>query len=202
MARRPAAIGIRPHTGWAALVALAGPAAGPEVVAKRRIDMATRFEEGAVYHVGQKLPLEKAEELIRSAGERFERLAREALEALAAGLRAAGCEPVASGVVAGEGKPLPPLPAILRSHPLVHAAEGELYRQVVARASEACRIPARLVPAKELAARAAGGLGIAPARLGPRLAALGKASGRPWARDQQEAALAAWIALATHERAA
>jgi hypothetical protein len=78
---------------------------------------------------------------------------------------------------------------------LVHAAEGELYRRVLVRACEACGIRALPIPAKEIELRAAGALGIAPAGLPARLAALGKHAGRPWARDQKESALAAWIAL-------
>ena len=194
---KQAALGIKSHTGWAAVVALAGPVAAAEVVAKRRIDVATSFEVGAVYHKGQELPFERAEALVRSSEEKFERLAREALAELTADLRAADCEAVASGIVAGDGKPLPPLASILKSHALVHAAEGDLYRRVFARASEACRIPVVSIPAKELERRTAGALRIAPAELATRVAALGKAYGPPWARDQKEAAMAAWIALAT-----
>lgn len=194
-AKRPLALGMKSHTGWAAVVALAGPADAPAVVAKRRVEMASTFAEGAVYHVGQELPLARAEELIRSSEERFERLAREALAALASELRTAGCEPVAS-VVLGGARALPPLASILRSHPLVHAAEGELYRRVLLGASQACGIPARLLPAARVLPLAASALRVSPASLSVRLAALGKASGRPWARDQKEAALAAWIDLA------
>src|SRR6267378_2371841 len=148
-ARRPVALGMKSHIGWSAVVALAGPVTSPEVVAKRRIDMATTFDEGAVYHKGR-------------------------------------------------GKALPPLASILKSHALVHAAEGDLYRRVLLRASEACRIPALPIPEREIEARAAGAVGIRPARFAARLAALGKASGKPWTRDQKESAMVAWIALAAH----
>jgi len=106
---RPVALGMKSHIGWAAVAALAGPAASAEVVAKLRIDMATTFDEGAVYHKGQDLPFDQAEALIRSSEEKFERTAREALSALVAELRAAGYEAVASGLVSGDGKALPPL---------------------------------------------------------------------------------------------
>jgi len=197
-ARRPVALGMKSHIGWSAVVALAGPVTSPEVVAKRRIDMATTFDEGAVYHKGQELPLDRAEALIRSSEEKFERTAREALADLVAELRTAGCEPVASALVSGRGKALPPLASILKSHALVHAAEGDLYRRVLVRASEACRIPALPIPEREIEARAAGAVGIRPARFAARLAALGKASGKPWTRDQKESAMVAWIALAAH----
>lgn len=195
MEARRAALGFKAHTGWATVVALAGPLASPRVIAKRRITLAERFDDGALYHVGQGLPLADAERLIRSSRTAFEGAARDAIEKLVAELRAAGCEPAASAVVSGDGRPLPALGAILRSHALVHAAEGELYRSVFARASEACGLPAALVPAKELSPRAARALGIATAQVASTLAALGRSSGRPWARDQKEAALAACIAL-------
>ncbi|MGH7899024.1 MAG: hypothetical protein ACREQQ_13800, partial [Candidatus Binatia bacterium] len=53
------------------------------------------------------------------------------------------------------------------------------------------------VPRDALAERAAAAVGITLARLSERLAAMGKASGKPWAADQKEAALVAWLALAT-----
>jgi hypothetical protein len=198
-APRPVSLGIKCHIGWAAVVALAGPVGSAQVVAKRRIQMATTFDEGAVYHKSQELSVARAEAFIRDSQAKFERIASEALVDLAGELRAAGCEPVTSGLVSGDGRALPPLASILRSHPLVHAAEGELYRQVLLRASEACRIPALPVPAKEIEARAAGALGITRAGLPARLAELGKASGRPWARDQKESALVAWVALAARD---
>lgn len=171
-----AALGFKTHTGRAAAVAVAGG----EVVLKREIEMANTFETGAVFHAGQELPFEKAKALIASSETRFVALAREAIAAIVGELR--DCDVVASGIVAGNPKPLPPLEAILKSHALVHAAEGELYRRVVARASEACRIPARMIALKD-AGHAA------------EIAAMGKKSGRPWAADQKQAALAALLAL-------
>jgi hypothetical protein len=178
------------------VVAISGRNDAPTVVAKRRIDMATTFDTGAVYHVGQGLPVAEAEALVRSSEQTFATIARASIAALAAELRDLGIEPIASAVLAGGGKPLPPLEAILRSHALVHAAEGDLYRRVIAGASEACAIPAAFVPAKDLPARVAGAAGIPEQRVVSLLAEIGKASGKPWARDQKEAALAAWLALA------
>ncbi|HUL58203.1 MAG TPA: hypothetical protein VLU43_02960 [Anaeromyxobacteraceae bacterium] len=194
-AARPAALGFKPHTGWTAVVALGGPAGAPEVLAKRRIDMAAGFGEAGVYHAGQGIPLAHAEALIRASAERFEHAARTGISALCADLRADGVEPAWGGVVGGS-RALPTIEAVLRSHALVHAAEGELFRTVVARACGACGLRAALVAPKELLGRAARALGLGEDRVLARLAALGKASGRPWAQDQKEAALAAWIALA------
>src|SRR5262245_10443001 len=126
-ARRRAALGLSVRTGRAIVVALAEPLAAPEVLAKTRIDVATTFDEGAVYHVSQELPLEQARALLRDAEQRFTELARAELAAFAARLDATL---VATAMVAPEEKKLPPLETILKAHPLLHAAEGELYRRV------------------------------------------------------------------------
>jgi len=199
-AKRPAALGSKAHTGWAVVVALAGPRGDPEIVAKRRIEMAATFDDAAIYHAARELSFSRAEAFVRASEEAFERAARAAISALAAELGAAGFELVASAVASGNGKPLPPLEAILRSHALVHAAEGELFRRVLAKASESCRIPSAFVPARELTSRAVQAVGIPEAQLAMRLASLGKASGRPWTKDHKESALAAWIALASPRR--
>jgi hypothetical protein len=91
------------------------------------------------------------------------------------------------------------LEAILRSHPLIHAAEGELYREAVARASEELGMRVLRIPARDLQTRAAKALGMDANALRARLAALGKASGRPWGAEQRECALAAWMALRVEE---
>lgn len=178
------------------MVALSGPQDAPSVLVKRPMELAATFETGAVYHVGQGLPLARAEALVRSSEETFLGLARSSLAALAAELHERGVRPVASAILANAGRPLPPLEVILRSHALVHAAEGELYRRVLARASEACGIPALRVPARDLPARVADVTGLPERRVLSRLAEMGKASGKPWAKDQKDAALAAWVALA------
>jgi len=192
-----AAIGFSCHTGWAAAVAVAGPAGAPSIAAKARVTMATTFAVGAVFHAGQKLSLAEAEAFVRESEQRFVDAASEAISALVASLRDRGLQPVASAVlVNGAARPLPALEAILRSHPLVHAAEGELYRRVIARASEACSLPTTRVPAGDLSIRVARATALSSKRVLSTLAELGKGSGRPWTKDQKEAALAAWLALA------
>jgi len=103
---------------------------------------------------------------------------------------------VAASLVAPPPRAAQPLATILKAHPLVHAAEGELYRRVFSEASAALGTRPSRVAEDELAMRAASELGLAPARLATRLAALGKASGRPWTVEHKQATLAAWLALA------
>jgi hypothetical protein len=178
------------------VLAISGPHDAPTILAKERVEMATTFETGAVYHAAQKLRVEEAEAFVRSSEEKFTAAVRARIGAIATELRARDVEPVASAVVGAVVRPLPSLAAIVRSHALVHAAEGQLYRRVLARGSEACAIPAVFVTAQELAARVARATGLPEKRIVSILADIGRASGKPWTKDEKEATLAAWLALA------
>lgn len=189
-----AALGLKVRTGRAIVVAVGGTVDAPEILAKTRIDVATTFEEGAVFHMAQQLDVKAARAYVDNAEARFIADARAQLTSIVAGLDA---RVVAVALVAPPRKRLPPFESILKAHPLLHAAEGELYRRVFAQAAVPTGPEPARVPAEELAARTAKALGLTQALLDSRLSALGKASGKPWAADQKQATLVAWLALAT-----
>src|SRR5262245_34532263 len=193
-----AAIGFRTHTGWAAAVAVSGPASSPKVIDRRRVVLAGSDNElpAAVYHAVQKLPLSAAEKLVKQVTESAHRMARAAIRTMITDLRAKGYELVASGIVLGGGRLPSSLEAILRSHPLVHTAEGELYRQALIAASETCNLRICGISGRELYEKVASALGIDPERLRAQLGEAGKAAGKPWAQDQKEALAVALSALA------
>ncbi len=194
---RRAAIAFKAHTGWASAVVVAQAGGGVEVVAKGRIAMIDGFEAAAVYHRGHEGGLSAAESrpIIDAAFREAVGRAKKEIAALAASV-ADRCVLGRAAILAGAGRPLPDLEVVLRSHPLIHTAEGEMYRDVLARACESLGIPVARVPAKDLARRAAAAVGIAEKTLLARLAEVGAASGKPWAAEQRECALAAWAALA------
>jgi len=109
------------------------------------------------------------------------------LRAAIDGLRDKRCEAVVCGIVMGSGRALPTLEAILRSHALIHTAEGEFFRNALAEAGEHCGLRVLGVKAKELSERGAAYL--------PRVQGMGKALGPPWTQDQKSATLVAWLAL-------
>ena len=86
------------------------------------------------------------------------------------------------------GRSLPPLPKILASHPLIHTAEGEFFRESFRRACERLKLPLTEVRERDLDDRAAGSLK-------SEIAGLGKTLGPPWTTDQKSACLAALLAL-------
>ena len=93
------------------------------------------------------------------------------------------------------GKPLPGLPQILASHALIHAADGELFREALVHASKRCGIESFPTKESELLARAVHDLHLQPNELRCRLTNLGQPLGSPWSQDKKFAALVAWPSL-------
>ena len=83
------------------------------------------------------------------------------------------------------------LAAILRSHTALHAAEGELYRDVLLGAAQAGGLDVHAVPEDDAPAVAAGVLGTTADQANRLVAELGKPLGPPWSKDQKIAALLA-----------
>jgi len=199
-----AALGVRAHSGWAALVVVAGPPASPAAIERRQLDLAIPGLSGAKqpYHAARQLALESAAQLVERSAAEAELRAEHGLRAAIDDLAAQGYEVAGYGVLLGSGRPLPPLAATLASHALVHSAEGELFRCALVRAGERCGLPVTAVRERELYTLGAVELGIPAAELQRRLAALGKSLGPPWRQDEKHAALVAWLALAAAARRA
>jgi hypothetical protein len=189
-----AALGFRAHSGWAALVAVAGPAGEPAAVLRRRVELSRRTPRQP-FHAAEGRPLAQAENLVRRATDEAAANAEAAVRDAVAELRDAGREPVAGGLLLAAGRPLPALREILASHALIHAAEGELFRDVLRRATGACGLALVEVRERELEARAVRSLRRRAPDIQQRLAQWGKALGSPWTQDEKRAALAAWVAL-------
>jgi hypothetical protein len=170
------AIGFAIHTGWAAAVVLSDE---PLVVARVRIALAEDDPAGEmhgprfVYH----LAAEKgdAEARVRAA----ERMAQQrGVAALAPLAKQHG---IVVAALPAPKRALPPLAAILQSHALIHAAEGELYRRAL---EQACRSVGFTIMTED--AQAQGGSPLPIGKMPP-----------PWGKDQKEAAARAWAALAS-----
>jgi hypothetical protein len=191
------AIGLRAHSGWAALVAVAGSAAGIEIVARLRIELADPEVPGSKqpYHEAEGLPPEQARALLDRLEASAARLARDAFKGVLRELARSGREPRVCALLAASGRPLPALESILASHALIHAADGEHFREALSRAGEHFRLRVLRVREKEVLEKASGALNLASEALGRRLAELGRALGPPWTQDQKLAALAGWLAL-------
>jgi len=194
-----AALGFRAHSGWAAVVVVSGTAAAPVILDRRRIEIAEPKVRGSKqpFHAAEPLPFKDAEQLIRRCTKSTNGLAERAVrgvvdDAQGKGYRVAGC-----GMLTASGRPLPDLAAILASHALIHAAEGEMFRQALIRASEGCGLPVTKVRERELLERAETALRTPAEKLQRRLADLGRPLGPPWTQDEKLATLAALLALSS-----
>jgi hypothetical protein len=77
----------------------------------------------------------------------------------------------------------------------MHGAEGQMYREALMHAGQACGLDVTGVPDRDLFEHAAAVLGLPVWDLRSQVAALGRNCGPPWGHDQKAAAVAAWIAL-------
>jgi hypothetical protein len=191
------AIGFRLHTGWAVLVAVAGEPGGLELLLRRRIellppgDSVPRF----VYHEASKLPASQAAELIRRAEAASREAARIAVRDALNHLRSLDLVVTAAGTPSGS-RPVPrDLSTVLRSHPMIHTAEGALFQQAVVSACKGCGLEVTSVREREVWFNAATKWGLKEAGLRKQVDSLRKSVGAPWGTDQKIATAFALLAL-------
>jgi hypothetical protein len=195
MKRAGYALGLRVHSGWAAMVAVAGSPTEPEVLDRRRIEIAARTDHmgpAQPYHRARELGIGKAQKYLDREAEAARELAVQALRNAMGdlGIRRA----VACGMLMGSGRIPATLEATLASHPAIHTAEGDFFRDAILQAAATCKLAVRRVKEKELFDVAAVQFGMASVELKERMDGLGKVLGRPWRQDEKYAALAGWLA--------
>jgi hypothetical protein len=180
------ALGFRPHSGWAVGVVVG---LGPVVVSRHRLDLP---EPTQPYHDAVGLPPVEAEAVIAAATA----VAYERAAAAVARL-AAGHDVVGAAIVAGAGTVREDVPLVraLSAHAMLHAAEGELYRDALADAADALGLPVTLIPPRDTPAVGRRVLGCDDEDLRVRLTELGRPFGPPWTRDHKDALVAALAVL-------
>jgi hypothetical protein len=172
-----AAIGFRAHSGWAAAVAVTGPPHAPVVVSRKRIEMGL----AQPYHAAVNLEIAEARQLIARCAARAASMAAVGLRSLIEDLRSLGHEVTGCGLLLASGRPLPALEGILKSHALIHTAEGEHFREALRAAVRECGLPLIEVKERDI-------------EIDTHIAAMGKSIGPPWRQDQKLAAMAACLA--------
>ncbi len=121
--------------------------------------------------------------------------AHEALTRVVEELAAAGRRVAGIGILESAGRAGRSLEAILSSHALTHTADGEHFRNALARAADRCRLPVFRVRARDLDAEASRAIGQAPPGAANGIAAIGPRDGTAVEVDQKAAALLAWLVL-------
>ena len=158
---RAAALGCRAHTGWAALVVVAGGVAQPEVICRGRAELGDpggRVRRN-VYQAARGLEPAEAAALVEAA----QRIAAEqAAAALERTVRDAADEgavvrscAVVVGAFAGAR-----LESILASHALAHAAEGRLYQGALLQSAESHGLGTFAIPKRPIWEQGEAALGV------------------------------------------
>jgi hypothetical protein len=192
-----AAIGVRAHSGWAAVVAIAGGPDSVQVIDRRRIVVTDSKITGAKqpYHFVEEFALKDAEAFLTKCSAVAERLAVKTLRQMITEMRNRGYQAKEAAILLASGRPLPALPQILASHALIHTAEGEFFRDVFRQACRSLEIRVADIRERDLDACAADCFGRSADRARNGIAAAGKAMGPPWTQDQKLAALAGLVVL-------
>lgn len=192
-----AAVGLRVHSGWAALVVMGGTSRAPRVLDRRRIVIFDTAIPGSKqpFHAAEGMELKKAEAHIARCKSSTWKMAREEFGAVVKEMRAQGHEVMGCGLLLASGRPVGTLAEALASHAMLHTAEGQFYRDALREASEHFAVPVMGVREKELFVRATETLRLSEIEIRRRVGEMGKAIGPPWSQDEKLAAIVGWMAL-------
>jgi hypothetical protein len=192
-----ASLGFKLHTGWAMLVAVAGQPGEIQVLFRGRIELLPPDESVPrfVYHQAAELPLPRATALVKRAGEASQKAARLAIQNVLCDLDSRGAKAAICGVLSGSTPVPDDLSRILRSHPLIHAAEGALFQQAIVSACASCGLTVTATREREVWSRVAAAWGLTEPGLRKEMEALRKSVGAPWNADHKTAAAVALFAL-------
>jgi len=189
------AFGMKAHSGWAALVVVGTRDGDFAVVDRRRIELVEDEWAKQPYHAAEDMEAGAARALVERGIEAAQRIAIREMRAAVRREQERKNEVMACAVLVGNPMPDWSIEEILAVHFRMHKAEGVLFRDALARATNACGLRLVAIPEKLLPKQAERALGSPMSRLAKRVMTLGKSVGPPWGKDQKDAALAAMIAL-------
>lgn len=197
-----AALGFRAHSGWAAMVVVAGSLSDPIVLHRGRIELVDSAAPRSwqPYHAAAEMELSRAEAFLDRCANVANSMAAASLRSTLAELRDEGYEIAGCGLLLASGRPLGDLAKTLASHPAIHTAEGEFFRNAVKLGAESCGLPVAGIKEKDLLSGGAAGFGISEDELIRRISAVGKSIGPPWRLDEKYCALAAWLVTSNLRR--
>ncbi len=197
MSARTAAIGFSAHSGWAAMVVLGGTKAAPDLLDRSRVTLIDDHDPEAKqpYHTVEFLCVEEATGRLDGYLAIATRMAQESVQAQSEKLKKQGITLKSVGILESSSRKNIALASILASHALIHAAEGDHFRNALSAAAEQLRLEVRRLQTRALEEHAVKCLRLPLKRLLDTVSGLGREVGPPWGADQKKAALLAWTLL-------
>jgi hypothetical protein len=187
-------LGFRVKSGFAIGVAIAGPAASPQPLARRLIALSDPkiHETKQPFHDGFGTAQEDSREIARLT-KIIERCAAQSVSALLDDelFRSGACRGAALIV----GSTIDPA-TVGNPHIRAHASEGRLFRTVLEDALGEHGIGCQVMVEKTLSARAVKTIGRSEREIKKVVGGFGEMLDGPWRVDEKAAATGAWVALA------
>lgn len=185
--------GAADHCARAEIVVVSAASGSPALITRREIPLIEAGLPIAPYHhEALELNLDAAQDIVDQVRDSIEKCARAALQAL--------IDEFDVEALVLQSSPYPDLPEdleeVLASRNLTHAADGMLYREILADQAEVLGLEVRRYPRKQdpiqLAAEA---MDCSVDEALALLAQFQEQAGAPWRKDHQQAAAAALSAL-------
>ena len=189
------ALGLRVHSGWAALAVVGRHNGDIVIVERRRIELVENEWQKQPYHAAENLKRDAGRNLVKHGITVARRNALREIRAAVKRERQRENEVTACAVLVADPMPAWSTEEILAVHFRMHKAEGALFRDALIRAAKACRLAVVAIPEKQLAEQAVNVLKTRANDLSETISTLGKSVGPPWGKDQKEATVAALVAL-------
>jgi hypothetical protein len=179
------------------MVVLGGTTAAPNLLDRSRVTLIDDRDPEAKqpYHAVEFLCVEEATGRLDGYLSAATRLARESIQAQDWKLKKLGIVLKSAGILESSSRKHIALASILASHALIHAAEGDHFRNALSAAAEQLRIEVCRLQVRALEEHAMTCLRLPRKRLLDTVNGLGREVGPPWGADQKKAALLAWTLL-------
>jgi hypothetical protein len=180
------------------MVVLSDAAAALTVLARARIDMIDEHDGDSKqpYHAVEFLCVEEAAGRLQGYLHVATTMAGAAIAGQCEALKERGYRVNSVGILDSAGRKASALSSILSSHALIHAADGDHFRNALCAAAEGQGLRVSRIQTRALEEHAADQLHLPRERMLDSVNDLGRQVGPPWGADQKKAALLAWTLLA------
>jgi hypothetical protein len=191
------ALGFKPHTGWAAVVAVTGKPGDLQILLRRRIELLP--DDGSIpkhiYHAAEEMGMPAATKLVARAAAACEKVALRAVRRIVSELNEQPVQVTCAGLSTSSAKLPDDLASVLRAHTLVHSAEGTFFSRMLSRACATLNLEVVATRERELWDDAAAAWGLRPDDFRKSIDEMRAVIGPPWSADQKVASGAALRAL-------
>ena len=180
------------------MIVLGSAAGALRVLARSRVELIDDHdpESKQPYHAVEFMCAEEASGRLRGYLEVAVGLAYAAIENQREAVRRRGYQVKSVGIIESAGRKEGSLSSILKSHALIHAAEGDHFRNALSAAAQGLGLRVSRIQARDLEDHAVRQLRLPLKNMLDTVNDLGRQVGPPWGADQKKAALLAWTLLA------